>query len=83
VCAGTAHPDRCVKRKKILITCAKSAHVRACLRKHAVLLKCLQANVTSVTACVTANENADVKKIVNGLLNKTLGGGSGGLPGVP
>ena len=87
VCAGTAHPDRCVQRKKILITCAKSGDVEKCLLKHAVLLKCLKAkNVVSVDKCVAANQKADLNKIVSGLLKGALGnvpnptGGLGGLP---
>jgi phospholipid/cholesterol/gamma-HCH transport system substrate-binding protein len=82
VCRDAKYPDRCVKRKKILVQCASSDNVKQCLRKHAVMLKCLKQTATTVDACVKANENGDITKIVNGLLNNTLGGGSGGL-GLP
>jgi virulence factor Mce-like protein len=83
VCAGATYPDRCLKRKKILVTCANSSNVRRCLRKHAVLLKCLKQTTTTVVVCVAANQKADLTKIVNGLLQSTLGSGSGGLPKLP
>ena len=83
-CAGSAHPDRCLKRKKLLITCAKASNVRRCLLKHAVLLKCLKLpSVTSVDQCVATHKKDDLKKIVSQLLKSTLdptGLSTGGLP---
>src|SRR5439155_4098898 len=78
-CANAAYPDRCLRRKALIIKCAKSANPARCLEKHAVLLKCLKSKTSgSVDQCVAANKKADVKKIVNQLLQGTLG--DTGLP---
>jgi virulence factor Mce-like protein len=70
-CADAEDKGACLKRKKILISCAKSAHPQQCLKDRAVKIECLEA--TNVKACLDRKQDADVKEIVDGLLEETLG----------
>jgi phospholipid/cholesterol/gamma-HCH transport system substrate-binding protein len=89
VCTAAKYPDRCLQRKALLIKCAKAKDPKACLEKHAILLKCLKKAPAQLQACIAANKDADVKKLVTDLLKNTLGnpdltsglsGATGGLP---
>jgi len=82
-CADATYPDRCLKRKAILIKCANADNPERCLEKHAVQLKCLKDNVADVQACIAANADADPTTIVNNLLNNSVGDSLGGLGGLP
>jgi phospholipid/cholesterol/gamma-HCH transport system substrate-binding protein len=70
-CADARDKGACLKRKKILITCAKSPHPQQCLKDHAVKIDCLEA--TNVKACIDRKQEADVRDIVEGLLEETVG----------
>lgn len=70
-CADAQDKGACLKRKKILISCAKSAHPQQCLKDHAVKIQCLEAS--NVKACLDQKQQADVREIVDGLLEETLG----------
>jgi phospholipid/cholesterol/gamma-HCH transport system substrate-binding protein len=70
-CADAEDKGACLKRKKILISCAKSPHPQQCLKDHAVKIECLEA--TNVKACLDRKQEADVREIVDGLLEETLG----------
>ena len=83
-CADAKYPKQCLRRKAILVRCAKTDHPKACLEKNALLLQCLK--TADVQQCLEANKNSDVKKIVSGLLQSTVGntnltsGLTGGTP---
>jgi len=82
-CTNAKYPQKCLQRKALLIKCAKATDPKACLEKNALLLKCLKANPGDVQSCIEANKSADVKKIVSGLLQSTLGNTTVGGVGVP
>jgi phospholipid/cholesterol/gamma-HCH transport system substrate-binding protein len=81
-CAGAKDKAACLKKKKILIDCAKSAHPKQCIKEHAAEISCLKAD--NVQACIEEKRQSEVKKIVDGLLDETLGSpkslGVGDLP---
>src|SRR5919108_3179844 len=81
-CAGAKDKAACLKKKKILIDCAKSAHPKQCIKEHAAQISCLKAD--NVQACIEEKRQSEVKKIVDGLLDETLGSpkslGVGDLP---
>ena len=70
-CADAANKGACLKRKKILISCAKSPHPQQCLKDHAVKIHCLES--ANVKACLERKRDADVRDIVDGILEETLG----------
>jgi hypothetical protein len=70
-CADAEDKKRCLERKRALIKCADASHPGRCLERETAQILCQGAD--DVRACLREQKGKELKELVEGLLDESLG----------